>query len=268
MTTVATSYKLSFTGTGTVTLSGTSTAGPLVGTGANDRVSLTFTPTAGTLTLTVSGFVTLADLRTADAAAKNIPAYQRVGATAADHDTDGYPHFAEGDGTDNAWASVATVDGSGSDKVTVVAAVTKNSDAAAGCVLELTANSGSTTNSFGMFAPSSAAANFNFGSHGSASVVQVTETGPASPKTAVLGGYADITGDSVVLARDGVSVASSSTDQGTGNFANATLYVLSRGGSSVRFNGRFYGSTGRFGPMSDSERNSLTRWWQKRIGAA
>jgi hypothetical protein len=63
-------HTLSFTGTGTVTLSGTSTAGPLVGagTGPENRVSLTFTPTAGTLTLTVSGAVSSAQLE-----AKAIP---------------------------------------------------------------------------------------------------------------------------------------------------------------------------------------------------
>lgn len=54
----AQAYVLSFLGTGTVTLSGASTAGPLVGTGANNRVSLTFTPTAGTVTFTVTGSVT------------------------------------------------------------------------------------------------------------------------------------------------------------------------------------------------------------------
>lgn len=64
VTVTAQAYTLSFIGTGTVTLSGTSTAGPLVGTGANNRVSLTFTPTAGTLTLTVSGSVTYAGLVT------------------------------------------------------------------------------------------------------------------------------------------------------------------------------------------------------------
>lgn len=48
-------YALSFLGTGTITLSGASTAGPLVGTGALDRDKLTFTPSAGTLTLTCSG---------------------------------------------------------------------------------------------------------------------------------------------------------------------------------------------------------------------
>lgn len=68
ITTAALGYTLHFTGTGTVTLSGTSTAGPLVGTGVNDRVSLSFTPTAGTLTLTVSGSVTSAQLETGSTA--------------------------------------------------------------------------------------------------------------------------------------------------------------------------------------------------------
>ena len=54
-------YILSFYGTGTVTLSG-AFSGSLVGTGAGNRVYLAFTPTAGTLTLTVSGSVTSAML--------------------------------------------------------------------------------------------------------------------------------------------------------------------------------------------------------------
>lgn len=65
VTTAATAYTLSFYGTGTVTLSGTSTAGPLVGSGVYPtRSTLTFTPTAGTLTLTVSGSVEYAQLET------------------------------------------------------------------------------------------------------------------------------------------------------------------------------------------------------------
>jgi hypothetical protein len=61
-TVTAAAHTLSFYGTGTVTLSGVSTAGPLVGTGATDRVFLTFTPTAGSLTLTVSGSVRYVNL--------------------------------------------------------------------------------------------------------------------------------------------------------------------------------------------------------------
>ena len=50
-------YTLSFYGSGSVALSG-AFSGSLVGTGTNKRVSLTFTPTAGNLTLTVNGSVT------------------------------------------------------------------------------------------------------------------------------------------------------------------------------------------------------------------
>ena len=57
----AQAYTLSFYGTGTITTSGAAT-GALVGTGAGQRVSQTFTPTAGTLTCTVTGSVLNAQL--------------------------------------------------------------------------------------------------------------------------------------------------------------------------------------------------------------
>ena len=50
-------YTLSFYGSGSVALSG-AYGGTLNGTGTNNRVTLSFTPTAGNLTLTVSGTVT------------------------------------------------------------------------------------------------------------------------------------------------------------------------------------------------------------------
>ncbi len=54
---------LSIYGTGSITLSGTG-SGTLNGTGAGNRVSLTFTPTAGSCTFTVTGSVTSAMLET------------------------------------------------------------------------------------------------------------------------------------------------------------------------------------------------------------
>jgi hypothetical protein len=74
ITVTAAQHRLSFQGTGTVTLSGASTSGPLVGTGASDIVGLTFTPTAGSLTLTVSGAVEIAQLELGSSRS----AYQRV----------------------------------------------------------------------------------------------------------------------------------------------------------------------------------------------
>lgn len=74
VTVTAQAYTLSFYGSGTVTLSGTSTAGPSVGAGAYPaRQTLTFTPTAGTLTLTVTGTVQFANLEAGSFATSFIP---------------------------------------------------------------------------------------------------------------------------------------------------------------------------------------------------
>lgn len=75
VTVTAQAYTLHFTGTGTITLSGASTDGPLVGTGTGEqnRVSLTFTPSAGSLTLTVSGTVTNAQLEAGTVQSSYIP---------------------------------------------------------------------------------------------------------------------------------------------------------------------------------------------------
>ena len=71
-TVTATAHTLSFYGTGTVVLTGVAT-GTLVGTGANNRVTLTFTPTAGNLTLTVNGSVTNWQLEAGSNATSLIP---------------------------------------------------------------------------------------------------------------------------------------------------------------------------------------------------
>jgi hypothetical protein len=69
----ATAYTLSFYGTGTVVLSGARVA-TVTGTGAfPTRTTLTFTPTAGSLTLTVTGTVQFAQLEAGAFASSYIP---------------------------------------------------------------------------------------------------------------------------------------------------------------------------------------------------
>jgi hypothetical protein len=85
VTVTAVPHTLHFTGTGTVTLSGAAT-GSLVGAGAGEqnRVNLTFTPTAGSLTLTVTGSVTFADLTATPIPYSHIPTAGATVTRAAD----------------------------------------------------------------------------------------------------------------------------------------------------------------------------------------
>lgn len=73
VTVTAAAYTLSFYGTGTIVLSGAHSA-TLAGTGAYPtRTTLTFTPSAGTLTLTVTGTVQYANLELGGFATSFIP---------------------------------------------------------------------------------------------------------------------------------------------------------------------------------------------------
>jgi len=92
VTTVATNYTLSFDGTGTITLSGKATGTYSAGTH-------TIPCTAGTLTCTVAGSVTRADLRV-KRDGSDLPAYQSV-TDADNYDTAGFPLFLKRDKVDD-----------------------------------------------------------------------------------------------------------------------------------------------------------------------
>lgn len=74
ITVTAVEHSLQFRGFGTITLSGASTEGPLEGTGEG-VVSLTFTPTAGSLTLTLTGDVREPQLEIGSLPSSYIPTF-------------------------------------------------------------------------------------------------------------------------------------------------------------------------------------------------
>ena len=239
VTSLATNYTLSFTGTGTVTLSGTATG--VLSAGSN-----TFTATAGTLTLTVSGSVTLADLRPTNSGAL-LPPYQRVN-TASDYDTVGFPLYLKANGTSSSM-STNRVDFSSTDKMTVVTGVRKLSDAAIGTTLELSATSVSNNGSFTLTAPNSAAANYAWLSKGTTADTLIATT-YAAPLNNVLTGLGNISGATNSIRVNGIAT-SDTNSQGTGNFGNYPLYLFARAGTSLFLNGQFYGAIIR-GAQSDT----------------
>jgi hypothetical protein len=256
----AAQHTLSFRGTGTVTLSGTSTAGPLVGTGANDIVSLTFTPTAGNLTLTVSGTVNDAQLELGAARS----GYQLVSDAGGYNVTEaGVPdvhYLFHGGASDPRWMITPTIT-PGTDKVQTFAGVRKLSDAAQAVVAELSTATGLNSGSLALFAPSTANADrVQFNSRGTLGSAAFAAGLPA-PVTVVASGLSDIAGDLVTLRVNGTQAAQSTADQGTGNFLAYPLYIGMRGGTSLPLNGQIYGLIVRFGPNLDPSVIAQTERW-------
>lgn len=80
---------------------------------------------------------------------------------------------------------------------------------------------------------------YAFGSRGTASSASVV-IGYDAPITNVLSGLGNISANQSILRINGTQAASSSLNQGTGNYGNYPLYLGSRAGFSLFFNGRLY----------------------------
>lgn len=254
-TVTAVGHTLSFTGTGSITLSGASTAGPLVGTGVNDRVSLTFTPTAGSLTLTVSGSVTKGQLNLGPTA---LP-YQRndgnLGGVATGASTD--LHWLETDGVDDGMAT-GNINFTGTDKVSVFAGLRKLSDATIGMIAELSDNINSNNGALNLYANN--APSWVWSSKGNINAGVISPASYSSPITNVITGIGDISGVRAIMRVNSIQVGQSAAGQGTGNYGNYPLYLFRRGGASLPFNGWFYGLaiTGRL--TTDAETVATERY--------
>jgi hypothetical protein len=247
VTTLAATYTLSFSGAGTVTASGTNIG--VYTAGSNSLVC-----TAGTLTLTVVGSVTFADLRVTNDGV-GLPAYQRV-TTSTDYDTTGFPLYLRFDGTDDSLATSSFTPGT--NRVQAFSGVRKLSDAARGIVAEFGPTVGTTA--FNMEAPSAASPTYKWRSGGT--VLQETiPSGFAAPITNVLAGTADISAPFVTVRINGVEVATNTASQGTGSYAASSLFIGRRTGASLPFNGRLYSLIIRFGANLDATTIRNTETW-------
>lgn len=226
----ATTYTLATGGSGSVTLSGAAS-----GTYASGSRSITCT--AGTLTLTVSGSVTQADLRSSTDGV-GLPPYQRV-VDASTYDTAGFPLYRKPDGVDD-WMQTAAVDFSGTGKVTVATAMRKLSDAARAMLIELGTAAENTVGNFAVEAPSAGLQNLAARASGSSSVNTVQTASAIAPLSAVLLARID-SAAGVGIRINGGAWAENKTPFG-GNFVNAPVYFDRRTGASLPSSARDYGT--------------------------
>jgi hypothetical protein len=202
-----------------------------------------------------------------------LPAYQRVGAATAgsstaagtaDYDSTGFPPYLRFDGTDDGLATSA-IDFSATDKMTVHAGVRKLSDAAGGVVAELSINWTTVNGTFVVTAPDSANPQYGIAAKGTSNAFASIAT-YAAPITNVLTEQMDLAGSTVtdeLSARvngSAVTLTGASGPAGTGNFGNHPLYIGSRAGTSLRFNGRLYSLIVRGAAPTAAEITSTETW--------
>jgi hypothetical protein len=186
-------------------------------------------------------------------------AYQRV-VTARDVTEAGQPNrfYLFCDGLDDGMVT-SSIDFTATDKMTVFAGVRKLSDAARGTILELTASAASNNGAFHLTAPNAASDTFAFESKGTA-LTDAVASGIAAPAARVLTGQSDISADSNIIRVNGVQADSDTGDQGTGNFASAVLHLFRRGGTTLPFNGHFYGAAILGRAATAAEIANAERW--------
>jgi hypothetical protein len=153
------------------------------------------------------------------------------------------PACARFDGFDD-WLQHAALNLTSTDEVTVVGGLRKASDAAIGSFYELSPAADSNNGAIRLVAPHAGGQlTYQYLSRGSANAVSTSAGDYASPHLAVLSGVGKISTDTAILRVNGVQVASSATDQGTGNYGNHPGFLGRRNGTSLPFNGDFYGLT-------------------------
>lgn len=195
-----------------------------------------------------------ADLRTADDAARLIPVYQRVN-SATDYDTVGFPPYLLYDGVDDGMAT-GNIDFSSTDKMTVMASITKLTDAGAGVILETGGNTDTDAGTFalltsGVGAGAGPADRKNYSlrvkgdSSGAAYCLEAHSY--TAPNTSVVTMTADIAqalGSELQARVNGANPAATyqnTNAAGAGNFTSRVLNIGRRAGGTLFANFRDYG---------------------------
>jgi hypothetical protein len=155
--------------------------------------------------------------------------------------TSGGLNWLEGTGAAGArgLSSVNTIDMTATNNVTICAGVTRDT-ASTGCIVEHTANAGTTNGGYWLFFDGgNVYSTFGKGSLAFSANTFVTTAAITAPNTRVLVATNPI--DSFSKIRENtVSRTAVSSTKGTGNYANATLYIGSRANTSEYIDGNIY----------------------------
>lgn len=141
----------------------------------------------------------------------------------------------------NSRMSTAAIDLSSTNKLTIIAGVSKESDAASGIIAEFSANASTNNGAFYLLASDSAGQNYRVLVRGSA-IGGAIPGSIAAPDVSVIATTATLAATGAfLLRRDAVQHTSSTPAFGAVNFGNHSLYIGARSGGFIHFNGGLYG---------------------------
>ena len=174
------------------------------------------------------------------------------------------------DGVDD-WMLTNSIDFTATDKMTVFAGVRKLSDVGS-IVVELSSNVTTNTGSFYLVAGEDLVARYSSIARGTAVAAAAQAAkwtlSNRAPDTAVLAATHDIAGDLSNFRHNGVNGTSGTGDKGTGNFGNYPLFIGSRAGTSLPFNGHLYGLIVRGAQSTLSQIEATELYMKKKVGIA
>jgi len=200
-------------------------------------LSTLFQDAAGTIPVTSDGDPVGLML---DKSGNGYHATQTVSAKRLIYRTDGTLHWLANSGTGQFFQTNA-IDFSGTNKMTAVVGLKKESDNSTGIAFEFSEVSDFTNGSFVLFAPSASGSNsYRIFSRGTVLSAPVPGVFATAPDTAVISLIADIAAPTLTLKRNFSVVQTSTANQGTGNYGNHALYIGMRAGEILPFTGNIH----------------------------
>lgn len=169
------------------------------------------------------------------------------------------------------YLQTAAIDFSGTNKISIIACISRQSSAAAGILAETSTGAGA--GAFYIAAPNGAGTTIEVGARGNVGLVRWRYTDSAPPSTGVYTADLDFSAASASeagLRKNGATVgaAAGDTSENTGTFASYALNIGARNAASLFFNGRIYRLLVIGRALTTTERNAAERWAAQPVGIA
>lgn len=173
-------------------------------------------------------------------------------------------YYLEADGVDDCLYTQSSVNFSGSYDITICMGLENYRTSRVAVFMELSANYTLNNGTFSLFAPPGSAEEVFWSSKGTINV-SVREALLRDSRS-VITTQSSIPSKLCSMRKNGVTIASSTADQGSGSYGNYPIYFFRRGNSSLNFQGGDYGTLILGKTLSTEEISVFEGWVASKSG--